>query len=135
MLMKGADSSRTMIVRRYYPEPLFQNERMEYPESEVSTEGGLCWLVEDRLKRTRWGQELPVVYIPDTTKENAYRRGHHHFGSIMLAPVPRWGTTELLGVVCLDAERVDHYVVTDKRFISLVAMTLSAVWAGRGVPN
>jgi hypothetical protein len=87
MVIKGSGASRTMDVRTCYPDVLFENEVMSYPEAEFATQGGLCWLVEERLRHFRWGGELPVVYISDTTNERRYRRGVHDFKSIMLAPI------------------------------------------------
>jgi len=137
MLLEGAGVNRALNVRSHYPAPLFRNERMTFPESDFATDGGLCWLVDDALKRFTWGEELPLVYVPDTADvkhSKHYRRGAHHFATILFAPVLKWGTNELLGVVCLDSEKAHHYSSLDKRLISIVAISLAAVWANRGPP-
>jgi hypothetical protein len=110
---------------------------MAFPEAEYAEKGlGLCWLVRDKVRGFRWGpDELPVVYVPDTKEEKSYKRGARHFESILLAPILRWGTGELVGVVCLDSEKPNHYGKNDKWLIGLVAMSIASAWAARERPS
>jgi GAF domain-containing protein len=127
---RGDDQA--MVLRVGYPSESFEFP-VEFLRSDyLGTEKGLCWKAGFHAQALNSAESLPsVLAVPDVSKDPSYlvKTGHHTFRSILLAPI--MAGTEVMGVVCLDSQEVNHYQDRDHYIITMLAHHLSIAWVLR----
>ena len=116
-------------MRNGYPINLFEQPPKPFPKKEYDLGVGMCWAAVNECTHQNVRDTIVrhVFNVPDVHKERSFYVvvGHHHFESILVAPILATlpdGSSELFGVVCLDSDRKEHYNEADQYLVALAAL-------------
>ncbi len=140
---RDAEGELAMALRGGYPIDLFEQPPKPFPKKEYDRLGvGMCWAAVNECTHQNAKDAIVrhVFNVPDVAKERSFYVivGHHHFESILIAPILTTlpdGSSELFGVVCLDSDRKEHYNEADQYLIALAALELAAAFKAKGRPS